>query len=195
MKIPDTEWVFDRFNFDNKSVAESSLSKALEGSPMSEDPIHDVPVGLQPVLQDLSETPRVDPLKRLIERYPPKPPPPRTKGKIDAKALISQLPAETLLWLQGPHREVNFRAPPPTPQLIAGLQKTLSCPLCHELFDDACTLPCGHTFCHGCVHGHFDTVGHACPRCKVPWRRQDITPAATTRGLVRIFARRDEYPS
>ena len=87
------------------------------------------------------------------------------------------------------------RGPPPTPQLIAGLQKTLSCPLCHELFDDACTLPCGHTFCHGCVHGHFDTVGHACPRCKVPWRRQDITPAATTRGLVRIFARRDEYPS
>ena len=62
-------------------------------------------------------------------------------------------------------------------------------------YADACTLPCGHTFCHGCVHGHFDTVGHACPRCKVPWRRQDITPAATTRGLVRIFARRDEYPS
>jgi hypothetical protein len=98
-------------------------------------------------------------------RPPPPPPPPRPRG------------------------------PPPTPQLIAGLQKTLSCPLCHELFDDACTLPCGHTFCHGCVHGHFDTVGHACPRCKVPWRRQDITPAATTRGLVRIFARRDEYPS
>ena len=44
-------------------------------------------------------------------------------------------------------------------------------------------------------HGHFDSVGHACPRCKVPWRRQDITPAATTRGLVRIFSRRDEYPS
>ena len=37
---------------------------------MSSDPIHDVPVGLQPVLQDLSETPRVDPLKRLIEALP-----------------------------------------------------------------------------------------------------------------------------
>ena len=80
---------------------------------MSSDPIHDVPVGLQPVLQDLSETPRVDPLKRLIERYPPKPPPPRTKGKVDAKALISQLPAETLLWLQGPHREY-VQVPLPT---------------------------------------------------------------------------------
>ena len=33
---------------------------------MAEDPIHDVPVGLEPVLQDLGATPRVDPLKRLI---------------------------------------------------------------------------------------------------------------------------------
>ena len=78
---------------------------------------------------------------------------------------------------------------------LDGVDEQLTCSICHELFDDACTLPCGHTFCHGCVHGHFDSVGHACPRCKVPWRRQDITPAATTRGLVRIFARRDEYPS
>ena len=27
---------------------------------MAEDPIHDVPVGLEPVLQDLGETPRVE---------------------------------------------------------------------------------------------------------------------------------------
>ena len=94
---------------------------------MSSDPIHDVPVGLQPVLQDLSETPRVDPLKRLIERYPPKPPPPRTKGKVDAKALISQLPAETLLWLQGPHREVNFRTPPPTNESTEAREARIAC--------------------------------------------------------------------
>ena len=94
---------------------------------MSEDPIHDVPVGLEPVLQDLSETPRVDPLKRLIERYPPKPPPPRTKGKIDAKALISQLPAETLLWLQGPQREVNFRSPPPSNESSEAREARVAC--------------------------------------------------------------------
>ena len=94
---------------------------------MSSDPIHDVPVGLEPVLQDLSETPRVDPLKRLIERYPPKPPPPRTKGKIDAKALISQLPAETLLWLQGPQREVNFRSPPPPNESSEAREARIAC--------------------------------------------------------------------
>ena len=94
---------------------------------MSSDPIHDVPVGLEPVLQDLSETPRVDPLKRLIERYPPKPPPPRTKGKIDAKKLISQLPAETLLWLQGPHREVNFRSPPPANESTEAREARIAC--------------------------------------------------------------------
>ena len=100
---------------------------------MSSDPIHDVPVGLgsdpipAPVLQDLSKTPRVDPLKRLIERYPPKPPPPRTKGKIDAKALISQLPAETLLWLQGPNREVNFRTPPPTNESTEAREARIAC--------------------------------------------------------------------
>ena len=94
---------------------------------MSEDPIHDVPVGLEPVLQDLSATPRVDPLKRLIERYPPKPPPPRTKGKIDAKALISQLPAETLLWLQGPQREVNFRSPPPPNESSEAREARVAC--------------------------------------------------------------------
>ena len=94
---------------------------------MAEDPIHDVPVGLQPVLQDLSATPRVDPLKRLIERYPPKPPPPRTKGKVDAKALISQLPAETLLWLQGPQREVNFRVPPPTNESTEAREARIAC--------------------------------------------------------------------
>ena len=93
---------------------------------MSSDPIHDVPVGLEPVLQDLRETPRVDPLKRLIERYPPKPPP-RTKGKIDAKALISQLPAETLLWLQGPQREVNFRAPPPANESSEAREARIAC--------------------------------------------------------------------
>ena len=94
---------------------------------MSSDPIHDVPVGIEPVLQDLSKTPRVDPLKRLIERYPPKPPPPRTKGKVDAKALISQLPAETLLWLQGPHREVNFRSPPPTNESTEAREARIAC--------------------------------------------------------------------
>ena len=94
---------------------------------MSSDPIHDVPVGLQPVLQDLSETPRVDPLKRLIERYPPKPPPPRQRGKVDAKKLISQLPAETLLWLRGPHCEVNFRTPPPTNESTEAREARIAC--------------------------------------------------------------------
>ncbi len=94
---------------------------------MSSDPIHDVPVGLKPVLQDLSETPRVDPLKRLIERYPPKPPPPRVKGKVDAKKLISQLPAETLLWLRGPHCEVNFRTPPPTNESTEAREARIAC--------------------------------------------------------------------
>ena len=57
----------------------------------------------------------------------PKPPPPRQKGKIDAKALISQLPAETLLWLQGPHREVNFRVPPPTNESTEAREARIAC--------------------------------------------------------------------
>ena len=50
-----------------------------------------------------------------------------SRGKIDAKALISQLPAETLLWLQGPHREVNFRSPPPTNESTEAREARIAC--------------------------------------------------------------------
>lgn len=67
-------------------------------------------------------------LQKLIAKHPPPEKPARTRGKIDAKGIISQLPAELLFWLKGlPGSEVNFRTPPPLNELSEAREARVAC--------------------------------------------------------------------
>jgi len=70
-------------------------------------------------------------------------------------------------------------APPVRPASNEGLEDRLpaefnplleanSCPICFELFFRPMTLPCGHTFCEGCL-----TImrGNVCPTCRTLFNR------------------------
>ncbi|KAK3546735.1 hypothetical protein QTP70_033532, partial [Hemibagrus guttatus] len=43
----------------------------------------------------------------------------------------------------------------------------LQCPICHDLFNDPVTTPCGHNFCMICLKEFWDRSSHCqCPVCK-----------------------------
>ena len=73
------------------------------------------------------------------------------------------------------------------------MAKVLSCAICHEVFADACVLPCGHDFCQVCIEQAFDTE-HSCPTCQTRHRRSEIRPNRSTRRLVEIFQNRPRLP-
>ena len=64
--------------------------------------------------------------------------------------------------------------PPPPPPDHAPLAEHLRCSICVDIFDDPHSLPCQHTFCHGCILECFRRTSQmSCPLCKAPcWKRQ-----------------------
>ncbi|KAI4886325.1 hypothetical protein NFI96_009274 [Prochilodus magdalenae] len=53
--------------------------------------------------------------------------------------------------------------------MASALEDDLSCPVCCEVYQDPRLLPCGHSFCHGCLEKHW-AVNRArtCPVCRRP---------------------------
>ncbi|XP_071392006.1 finTRIM family, member 86 isoform X1 [Centroberyx affinis] len=49
-------------------------------------------------------------------------------------------------------------------------EETFVCSVCLETLNDPATLPCGHSYCLGCIQGHWDrgdTKGqYSCPQCR-----------------------------
>eukprot|EP00079_Xenopus_tropicalis_P013054 XP_002940825.2 PREDICTED: tripartite motif-containing protein 72-like [Xenopus tropicalis] len=78
-----------------------------------------------------------------------------------------------------------------TPQLMQGMQKDLTCPLCLELFRAPVTPECGHTFCQGCLTGapkNQDQNGSTpCPTCQTPSRPETLQINRQLEHLVQSF--------
>uniref|UniRef100_K7FFG1 Tripartite motif containing 69 n=1 Tax=Pelodiscus sinensis TaxID=13735 RepID=K7FFG1_PELSI len=54
------------------------------------------------------------------------------------------------------------------PGLSPGLREEFSCPVCLDWLRAPVTLPCGHTYCQGCIETAWGTMGvpPACPECR-----------------------------
>ena len=85
------------------------------------------------------------------------------------------------------------RTTPPGPG--AGLSSNLQCPICLEMFNQATTLGCGHTFCSACLQEARLKIGGSggdrCPLCRAP-----VTSAirsVTLDNIVRSIANDGSY--
>ncbi|KAM4031064.1 E3 ubiquitin-protein ligase TRIM65-like [Anomaloglossus baeobatrachus] len=52
---------------------------------------------------------------------------------------------------------------------VSHLRNDLNCSICWEVFINPLTIPCGHSFCQGCIHAYWDkmTPSYLCPECRV----------------------------
>nr|DBA27859.1 TPA: hypothetical protein GDO54_008308 [Pyxicephalus adspersus] len=59
-----------------------------------------------------------------------------------------------------------------TLKFFDALKNSLCCSICLDLFTNPLSLPCGHTFCQTCIHGHWDSQNpqrdtFSCPDCRL----------------------------
>ena len=51
--------------------------------------------------------------------------------------------------------------------LVQDIKNLLQCSVCFEVFSQPISLPCGHTFCRGCLRSSIRTKSR-CPLCRAP---------------------------
>jgi len=77
----------------------------------------------------------------------------------------------------------------PMADLVASFADELRCQLCSEIFEDPCTLPCGHNFCRACAEKRLHGKGvykNECPheRCTQPCYVKDLERNHTIASIV-----------
>ena len=75
---------------------------------------------------------------------------------------------------------------------VGNMGAHLTCGLCGELFNDPCTLPCGHCFCKECITSRLVGKGvykNECPdsKCTHPAFQKDLVVNQTLASVCRAF--------
>ncbi|XP_073419922.1 E3 ubiquitin-protein ligase RNF135 isoform X2 [Dendrobates tinctorius] len=72
------------------------------------------------------------------------------------------------------------------PLLLRLQPQDLQCAVCCGLYAPPCTLPCGHTFCRGCIEQHWAENGRCnCPLCQKSFReRPELNKNTELAGLL-----------
>lgn len=52
-------------------------------------------------------------------------------------------------------------------ETVSWMENNLNCPICFCVFETPISLPCGHTFCKGCIRRALE-VKYVCPSCRAP---------------------------
>ncbi|XP_025904140.1 zinc finger protein RFP-like [Nothoprocta perdicaria] len=75
--------------------------------------------------------------------------------------------------------------------MAAALRSGASCPICRELFQDPVSIPCGHSFCRGCISRCWEWApgGFACPRCRRAAPERSLRPNRQLRRVLEAAKR------
>ena len=70
----------------------------------------------------------------------------------------------------------------------ASLDDSHACPICRNVFTDAFSTLCGHTFCFACITQHLEN-GRSCPSCAQPLSADALFPNLALDKLLRGLSR------